>query len=495
MRTTLNSMTKTKRKRKRKKSSLPCILGGVLFLVFATFLTEPTYAGTYTTRVIKKSEITRIATFPLSGSSLQGNTITKDYYVLSDLKNTGDDSSTGKLVLADRTNCNKVKEITASINKSSEWQRLHMSGLYNKWGSNYVYMNNNAFETSTARDSCYNLATGKKVKKVNCPARPTYVEIPELPKKYYTQSARGVWQAQGGTFKHNGYLFRIIWEHHKDKETKKTIKETTNSYIYVFKNRTEVLQRYKLPASITPECKNKYESEDISVDGDTGDVYIGYNCNKNRRAIIYKIDSAVFGDYTKGSSNKSRKVAVCNGFGKVDKMITVGKTSKSSSKTSSRSSSNSDGGSSGSGSSSASTDSDSTGSDGDSTGSDGDSTGSGKSNPNSPTKGQNTQSSTSNSSGSNGNGCVKTAILGGGGEYCDDGKGSGVTNLLNLVIEIMTIGIGILGVLGITIMGIQYLTAGGNEEKARKAKRRMLEIVIGLALYMIVYALIKFLSP
>lgn len=455
------------KKAQRKKSSLLYIVGGVLFLVFATFLTESTYAGTYTTRVIKKSEITRMATFPLSGTSLQGNTITKDYYVLGDLKNTGDASSTGKLVLVDRTNCNKVKEITASINKNSQWKKLHMSGLYNEWGSDYVYMNNNAFESDTARDSCYNLATGKKVKKLNCPTRPSYVEIPELPKKYYTQSARGVWQAQGGTFKHNGYLFRIIWEHHKSNE------KLTNSYIYVFKNRTEILQRYKLPSSITPECKNKFESEDISVDGDTGDVYIGYNCNKSHRAVIYKINSAVFGNYTKGNSDKSRKVAVCKGFGKVDRMITIGKTSaKTSSNGTSKSSSSGNSNSGSSASSSSSSGSSST----------------------SSAKGQNAQSSTSKTSKSGNNECIETSILGGGGEYCNDGKGSSVTNILNLIIELMTIGIGILGVLGITIVGIQYLTAGGNEEKARKAKRRIFEIVIGLALYVIVYALLKFFS-
>ena len=59
----------------------------------------------------------------------------------------------------------------------------------------------------------------------------------------------------------------------------------------------------------------------------------------------------------------------------------------------------------------------------------------------------------------------------------------------------MSIGVGILGVLGIVIVGIQYLTAGGNEEQTRKAKRRMFEIVIGLVAYVLVYAFLKFLLP
>ena len=88
---------------------------------------------------------------------------------------------------------------------------------------------------------------------------------------------------------------------------------------------------------------------------------------------------------------------------------------------------------------------------------------------------------------------VETAIL----TTCntDDDDGGSIICLLNLVVDIMTIGIGILGVIGITIVGIQYLTAGGSEEKTRKSKQRMLEIVIGLAVYVVIYALLKWLIP
>ena len=78
---------------------------------------------------------------------------------------------------------------------------------------------------------------------------------------------------------------------------------------------------------------------------------------------------------------------------------------------------------------------------------------------------------------------------------CDCGGGESIIGLLKLVVDIMTIGVGILGVVGITIVGIQYLTAGGNEERVRKAKRRMLEIIIGLAAYVVIYAALRFLIP
>lgn len=92
--------------------------------------------------------------------------------------------------------------------------------------------------------------------------------------------------------------------------------------------------------------------------------------------------------------------------------------------------------------------------------------------------------------------CVDTAILGSGNKSCDDGSGSAIRDdILKVVVNVMTVGVGILGVLGITIVGIQYLTAGGNEEKTRKAKRRMFEIVIGVMAYVVLTALLSFLIP
>lgn len=86
---------------------------------------------------------------------------------------------------------------------------------------------------------------------------------------------------------------------------------------------------------------------------------------------------------------------------------------------------------------------------------------------------------------------VPTTIL----DACDCGHGEGVMTILSLVVRIMTIGIGILGTIGIIVVGIQYLTAGGSEEQTKKAKRRMYEIVIGLAVYILAYAILSWLLP
>lgn len=77
----------------------------------------------------------------------------------------------------------------------------------------------------------------------------------------------------------------------------------------------------------------------------------------------------------------------------------------------------------------------------------------------------------------------------------ENGGGSSIIGILNLVIDIMTVLIGILAVIGVTVVGIQYLTAGGSEEKTRKAKRRMFEIVIGIVAYVLMYAFLKWLLP
>ena len=85
---------------------------------------------------------------------------------------------------------------------------------------------------------------------------------------------------------------------------------------------------------------------------------------------------------------------------------------------------------------------------------------------------------------------VETAILTGCGQAED-----GTQCILKLVVDIMSIGVGILGVIGITVVGIQYLTAGGDEGKTKKAKQRMFEIVIGLVAYVVIYAALRWLLP
>ncbi len=79
---------------------------------------------------------------------------------------------------------------------------------------------------------------------------------------------------------------------------------------------------------------------------------------------------------------------------------------------------------------------------------------------------------------------------------CDEEEdGEGVRYILRRVVEILTVTVGILATIGLGVSGVQYLTAGGNEEMTRKAKRRIFEIVLGLVAYVLAYAFLNFIIP
>ena len=81
------------------------------------------------------------------------------------------------------------------------------------------------------------------------------------------------------------------------------------------------------------------------------------------------------------------------------------------------------------------------------------------------------------------------------GDFKDDGKGCGVYLILNYALDILSWGIGSAAVVGIIVSGVLYLTAKGNENQVIKSKKRILEIVIGVAIYAVLYAGLNFLLP
>ena len=88
-------------------------------------------------------------------------------------------------------------------------------------------------------------------------------------------------------------------------------------------------------------------------------------------------------------------------------------------------------------------------------------------------------------------------VTGTEGEKCakDEKAGSGVIYIINFVLDILTMGVTIVAVIGIALAGITYLSASGDEGKTRLAKHRIYEIVIGLVAYAVIYALLKWLLP
>ena len=79
---------------------------------------------------------------------------------------------------------------------------------------------------------------------------------------------------------------------------------------------------------------------------------------------------------------------------------------------------------------------------------------------------------------------------------CKDAEGEeAVKCVLYLVVNIMTYGIGVLGTIGVVISGIQYISSQGDPGKMAKAKNRIIQIIIGLAVYAVMYAALYFLVP
>lgn len=66
---------------------------------------------------------------------------------------------------------------------------------------------------------------------------------------------------------------------------------------------------------------------------------------------------------------------------------------------------------------------------------------------------------------------------------------------VNIYLKWITAGIGILAVFGLVVAGIQYTAAGDNPQAVSDAKKRIANIVIGLLLYMFMFAALQWLVP
>jgi hypothetical protein len=74
-------------------------------------------------------------------------------------------------------------------------------------------------------------------------------------------------------------------------------------------------------------------------------------------------------------------------------------------------------------------------------------------------------------------------------------NGCGLFMIINIVLTVITAGVTVLGILGIIISSIMYASARDNEDQVAKAKKRIMEVIIGLALWVFLYIIIQFLLP
>ncbi|MCL1839526.1 D-alanyl-D-alanine carboxypeptidase family protein [Candidatus Saccharibacteria bacterium] len=78
------------------------------------------------------------------------------------------------------------------------------------------------------------------------------------------------------------------------------------------------------------------------------------------------------------------------------------------------------------------------------------------------------------------------------GTWC---RGEGLWGILGIILDIMTMGVGVLATIGIVISGIQWLTSRDNESQVAKAKSRIFNIVIGILFWALLWLLLGWLLP
>lgn len=94
-------------------------------------------------------------------------------------------------------------------------------------------------------------------------------------------------------------------------------------------------------------------------------------------------------------------------------------------------------------------------------------------------------------------GGVPTAVFSCPDEYSGDGgvETSGVIGILNVVINIMTVAVGIVAIGAFVYAGILYAAAADSEEQVKKAKDIIRNTVIGIILYVGMFMLARYLIP
>ena len=75
-------------------------------------------------------------------------------------------------------------------------------------------------------------------------------------------------------------------------------------------------------------------------------------------------------------------------------------------------------------------------------------------------------------------------------DFCGE---DGMQKLLKFIANMMMYGIIVAGTIGIVICGVMWMTAGDSPERVKKARTRLIEIVIGMALAVLLHAIITML--
>lgn len=357
------------------------ILGVVILCLAFTITTHSTFAAQKKT--IEPSQLKVLFSKSLS-RSLQGATMTKDYYIYTDWSCDGCKTNLIKCTRSQPSKCSTL----------ASGYYGHASTVYHEWGSDTVTVVGNGDQNY--RNACININSGKTVS--GC--------------KKITPSGLGATDGSDSSSWLQGYT----WYGDYGLRGWGYYPKTGTNKLLIYKNGS-IETVYKLPSS---GDKKIYEIEGVAVDGDTGDIIIIAKSTGSGTVKFFQVSSSVINLGSGGSGKREAK------------------------KSAARKKEASD-----------------------------------YDNNYTPTV-------------STYDGTVDTLFF---GTLQDDGEGCGTFTVLDLVMTILTIGIGITATIGIAVSGIIYLTAKDDVAKTTKAKRRIYEIVIGLAAYAVLWGLLTFLLP
>lgn len=70
-----------------------------------------------------------------------------------------------------------------------------------------------------------------------------------------------------------------------------------------------------------------------------------------------------------------------------------------------------------------------------------------------------------------------------------------IYGILAIVLNVLTAAVGVAAVIGIVIAGIQYMSSSGDPATMTKAKNRIVQVVIGLVAWGLMWAFLNWLIP
>lgn len=396
---------------------------------------------------LESSKLHKMATFklPSSGCSVQrslgyytqGGVVTENHYVFSYF--CSDRADNNYVVFGSKTETeNGYNKVVKKV-KGSSWG--HMNSFYYDWGTYNV----NIFNQGCFKDAA-SVSDIKIVKLSNCKSKKSKDwGVPGVDVNgnvvSTTNSSQGRLTGQGEAMD-SKYVYTVGWDSGSSTFGQLWSKKKGVNALFVFsRSPKKLVKTFYIPSPLG-------ELEDVSLDGD-GNLYLWHNFGRGKYASFYKVyrsDLNLPGETVTPNTDSSNHDSSNSG--------TNNNTSNNSNTNNNNSNTNNN------------------------------STNNNTNNNSNTNTNDNSNNNSSAGTATTTDGEVKTAIL----------NSQTVEEVIQLVADTMSIGVPILGTLGITIVGIQYLTAGGDEEKVRKSKRRLLEIVIGLALFVALYAIRKFLG-